>query len=223
MLATTVIIICIISAWIYGNNGIKAITGVHNPDTALSENPAMEIFYTAGQKKSYFNNEHNYSLDDMEKDSSLIARISITNSREMSLRSTKTMVKIEKIYKKNSINIAVGDNIYIIEPVSYIRGEEFYTNGWQYMKTGDTYLVFLKNLECIDGYRYTKEEELSFMPVSEIFSKKNLSQDESCMIFDVNENLYLNVSSLAFLTSEETIVDNYVKIWKDIENSGRYQ
>ena len=43
----------------------------------------------------YFNNESNYSLDDMEKDSSLIARITVTNSREMSLRSTKTMVKIE--------------------------------------------------------------------------------------------------------------------------------
>ena len=33
-----------------------------------------------------------------------IARITVTNSREMSLRSTKTMVKIEEIYKDNSAN-----------------------------------------------------------------------------------------------------------------------
>jgi len=48
----------------------------------------------------------------MEKDSSLIARITVTNSREMSLRSTKTMVKIEEIYKDNSANLAVGDCIF---------------------------------------------------------------------------------------------------------------
>lgn len=45
----------------------KTTTGVHDPDIALSENTAMEIFYTGGQKTSYFNNESNYSLDDMEK------------------------------------------------------------------------------------------------------------------------------------------------------------
>lgn len=52
--------------------------------------------------------------------------------------------KIEEIYKDNSANLSVGDCIYIIEPVSFVRGEEFYTNGWQYLKTEDTYLIFLK-------------------------------------------------------------------------------
>ena len=32
----------------------KTTTGVHDPDIALSENTAMEIFYTGGQKTSYF-------------------------------------------------------------------------------------------------------------------------------------------------------------------------
>ena len=153
VLTICVVIICMVTALFYGKTGIKTTTGVHDPDIALSENTAMEIFYTGGQKTSYFNNESNYSLDDMEKDSSLIARITVTNSREMSLRSTKTMVKIEEIYKDNSANLSVGDCIYIIEPVSFVRGEEFYTNGWQYLKTEDTYLIFLKNLGCIDGYK----------------------------------------------------------------------
>ena len=135
--------------------------------------------------------ESNYSLDDMEKDSSLIARITVTNSREMSLRSTKTMVKIEEIYKDNSANLSVGDCIYIIEPVSFVRGEEFYTNGWQYLKTEDTYLIFLKNLGCIDGYKYTKEEENSFMPVSEIYSKRNLTHDESLIRRKLSIQVYL--------------------------------
>lgn len=39
-----------------------------------------------------------------------------------------------------------------------------------------------KNLGCIDGYKYTKEEENSFMPVSEIYSKRNLTHDESCVV-----------------------------------------
>ena len=65
------------------------------------------------------------------------------------------MVKIEEIYKDNSANLSVGDCIYIIEPVSFVRGEEFYTNGWQYLKTEDTYLIFLKNLVCIDAVSYT--------------------------------------------------------------------
>lgn len=223
VLTTGFIIICVVSALIYGRNGIKTTTGVHDPDIALSENAAMEIFYTAGQKTSYFNNESNYSLNDMEKDSSLIARVTVTNSREMSLRSTKTMVKIEEIYKDNSANLSKGDSIYIIEPASYVRGEEFYTNGWQYLKTGDTYLIFLKNLGCVDGYKYTKEEEMSFMPVSEIYSKKNLSHDESCVVFDSAETLYSSISAFAFLTSEETVVDNYDKIWKNIMDLGKYE
>ena len=223
VLTICVVIICMVTALFYGKTGIKTTTGVHDPDIALSENTAMEIFYTGGQKTSYFNNESNYSLDDMEKDSSLIARITVTNSREMSLRSTKTMVKIEEIYKDNSANLSVGDCIYIIEPVSFVRGEEFYTNGWQYLKTEDTYLIFLKNLGCIDGYKYTKEEENSFMPVSEIYSKRNLTHDESYVVFDSAETLYPSISMFAFLTSEKTIVDNYEKIWKNITNSGKYE
>lgn len=222
-LSTAVIIICILSAWIYGKDGIGTTTGNHNPDSALSENSDMQIFYIAEQDTPYFCNDSNYKLEGMEQDSSLIALVSVTDSREMSLRSTKTMVTIEKIFKDNSESISVGDDIYIIEPVSYIRGEEFYTYGWQYMKTGDTYLVFLKNLECVEGYRYTKEEEISFMPVSEIFSKKNISHNELVRTFDVNEDRYINVTSLAFFTLDEAIVDNYAKIWQDIEDSGRYQ
>ena len=223
VLTICVVIICMVTALFYGKTGIKTTTGVHDPGIVLSENTAMEIFYTGGQKTSYFNNESNYSVDDMEKDSSLIARITVTNSREMSLRSTKTMVKIEEIYKDNSANLSVGDCIYIIEPVSFVRGEEFYTNGWQYLKTEDTYLIFLKNLGCIDGYKYTKEEENSFMPVSEIYSKRNLTHDESCVVFDSAETLYSSISMFAFLTSEKTIVDNYEKIWKNITNSGKYE
>ena len=204
VLTICVVIICMVTALFYGKTGIKTTTGVHDPDIALSENTAMEIFYTGGQKTSYFNNESNYSL-------------------EMSLRSTKTMVKIEEIYKDNSANLSVGDCIYIIEPVSFVRGEEFYTNGWQYLKTEDTYLIFLKNLGCIDGYKYTKEEENSFMPVSEIYSKRNLTHDESCVVFDSAETLYSSISMFAFLTSEKTIVDNYEKIWKNITNSGKYE
>lgn len=70
VLTICVVIICMVTALFYGKTGIKTTTGVHDPDIALSENTAMEIFYTGGQKTSYFNNESNYSLDDMEKDSS---------------------------------------------------------------------------------------------------------------------------------------------------------
>ncbi len=84
-------------------------------------------------------------------------------------------------------------------------------------------LIFLKNLGCIDGYKYTKEEENSFMPVSEIYSKRNLTHDESCVVFDSAETLYSSISMFAFLTSEKTIVDNYEKIWKNITNSGKYE
>lgn len=55
-----------------------------------------------------------------------------------------------------------------------------------------------KNLGCIDGYKYTKEEENSFMPVSEIYSKRNLTHDESCVVFDSAETLYSSISMFAF-------------------------
>lgn len=113
VLTICVVIICMVTALFYGKTGIKTTTGVHDPDIALSENTAMEIFYTGGQKTSYFNNESNYSLDDMEKDSSLIARITVTNSREMSLRSTKSCIS-ESRYKRaysSGLSIASASNI----------------------------------------------------------------------------------------------------------------
>lgn len=54
VLTICVVIICMVTALFYGKTGIKTTTGVHDPDIALSENTAMEIFYTGGQKTSYF-------------------------------------------------------------------------------------------------------------------------------------------------------------------------
>ena len=52
VLTICVVIICMVTALFYGKTGIKTTTGVHDPDIALSENTAMEIFYTGGQKTS---------------------------------------------------------------------------------------------------------------------------------------------------------------------------
>ena len=46
VLTICVVIICMVTALFYGKTGIKTTTGVHDPDIALSENTAMEIFYT---------------------------------------------------------------------------------------------------------------------------------------------------------------------------------
>lgn len=59
--------------------------------------------------------------------------------------------------------------------------------------------------------------------LAEIYSKRNLTHDESCVVFDSAETLYSSISMFAFLTSEKTIVDNYEKIWKNITNSGKYE
>ena len=75
---------------------------------------------------------------------------------------------------------------------------------------------------CIKQCHFEVEEN-SFMPVSEIYSKRNLTHDESCVVFDSAETLYSSISMFAFLTSEKTIVDNYEKIWKNITNSGKYE
>ena len=48
VLTICVVIICMVTALFYGKTGIKTTTGVHDPDIALSENTAMEIFYTGG-------------------------------------------------------------------------------------------------------------------------------------------------------------------------------
>lgn len=73
------------------------------------------------------------------------------------------------------------------------------------------------------GINTPKRKKIHFMPVSEIYSKRNLTHDESCVVFDSAETLYSSISMFAFLTSEKTIVDNYEKIWKNITNSGKYE
>ena len=213
------VVIFTIFTWLYGIICLNKTTGVHSPDQALTNNPNIDIMFTENTANQYFNNDCTYTYDDMENDSSFIGVVTVTDRREMSLYSTKTLVKIEKIYKDTTSDIKFGDSINIIEPASFINEHSFYTNGWQFMKTGSKYIVYLKNLECIDGYSYTKEEAISYMPVSEIYSKMNLTDTEEIKLYDINNTNYINNHSLAFISTDSQIIENYINIW----NNSPYQ
>ena len=68
--------------------------------------------------------------------------------------------------------------------------DRFYTNGWQYLKTDDTYLIFLKNLGGIDAVSYTHLDVY-----------KRQQEDGSLLISGPNSNVMCNDSNMYAINS----------------------
>lgn len=211
-----IMIICYISIVGYGRQSIQNVEVESNPDLALESYPEMEVMY-APADSDYFINNPSCTLADIEAAADIVVKIKVCDDRVMSLRTTQSLIQIEEIFYDPFEELSINDEIYIIEPVSFIRGDSFYTGGWNYMQTGQEYIVYLKHLECIEGYEYTDQEQISYMPVSELYAKYNVNEVEVVEVLQDKENLiYKEVQNYAFLSEDIECVDTYNKIQEQI-------
>lgn len=208
MLGILIVVIGCIIVLFYGRSVVQSVTGVENPDQALELNPQMGVQYST-VSTNYFYNEL-CTVTDIEEYSEIIVKVRVLEDRSMSLRSTRSAVSVEEIYKDLNDELVEGDTIYVVEPVSFLRGDEFYTHGWIYIQTGEEYILFLKHLECVEGYTYTKEEKISYMPVSELFARYDVTGTEQVELLQNAENiLYNDIQEYAVLTEDEKKLNLY--------------
>ena len=210
-------VLSIVAILLFGILSAQTIRGTKNPDELLRKTDEITLGYSE-QNNHYFADEIQ-NLKELEEASSVILKAQINDERVMSLRSTETSIKIEKIFKDETNSLQEGEMIYLIEPFSIIRDERYETNGYQMVSTGDEYILFLNLLHTVDGYEFSKKESISFIPSTTKYSRYCLSFDEtvSTIIKGAEKLYYKDYVNYSFFSEDESVVSIYRKIQEEIE------
>lgn len=192
---------------LYGRWNVRNVSGESNPDTATAVNEAIRVQYV--ENSIGFLDADIQTLSALEQEAEIIVRATVLEERIMSARSTKTEICVNEVLSQTDANLSAGDIIYLIEPVTFLRGEVYDTNGYQMAHTGEEYIFLLKHLECVEGYRYTKEQEITYMPVSVYYSKYAVSYEETIETLGSGEVLYGEIQDYAILTDSDNVLSLY--------------
>ena len=133
----------------------------------------LENFVYFNIEDSEYFNESISSLDELEKSSDLIVKVKPDDGK-LFYNSIERLVKIIDIYSDKD-SLKKGDTIYIQEPfsISYLKGMESMSSekGYVLMNSNQEYIIFLKHLDKVDGYKYKGNEKITYVPVSTRLSK----------------------------------------------------
>ena len=192
---------------LYGRWNVRNVFGESNPDTAAAVNEAIRVQYV--ENSAGFFDAEIPTLSALEQEAEIIVRATVLEERIMSARSTKTEIYVDEVLSQADTNLSAGDIIYLIEPVTFLRGEVYDTNGYQMAHTGEEYIFLLKHLECMEGYQYTKEQEITYMPVSVYYSKYAVSYEETIETLGSGEVFYGEIQDYAILTDSDNVLSLY--------------
>lgn len=150
-----------------------------------------------------------------------IAKVSATKDRVLSIYAvTKTKVVVREVYKGG---IKPGQEIFIYEPAgfSYAVSKYYDTQeGYQLMKEGEEYYVFLKKLKTAAGYRLPDREKNAFLPVAALYSKFPVKPGKLGLTdggrLEEGEYSYGETKDLEIITSEQEVLSKYRKIKKEV-------
>lgn len=202
-----ILYIACFSILLYGRWNVKNVSGESNPDVVMKLNEAIQVQY-AEYSDGFFGAELPV-LSSLEQEADIIIKATVLEERTMSARSTKTELCINEVLSPADTSLSAGDIIYLIEPVTFLRGEIYDTNGYQMAHTGEEYIFLLKHLECVEGYQYTKEQEITYMPVSVYYSKYAESYEETIETLSSGEVFYEEIQDYAILTNSNKVLSQY--------------
>ena len=167
-----------------------------------------DFVYSNIEDGEYFNSSIS-TLDELEKSSNLIVKVKPDDGK-LFYNSIERQVKIIDIYSDKD-SLKKGDTIYIQEPfsISYLEGMECMNSEKGYVLTNSNqeYILFLKHLDKVDGYKYKDNEKITYVPVSTRLSK--YCRDEKPLLVDESKiedgKLYYKdfKSSSAIFTKED--------------------
>lgn len=205
---------------VYGWNCGRDIWGEKNPNRVLEQN--VEIMFSLDEEDEdspYFCNDADCSLKDLEERADLIAVVSLEKEQTAELYSTKSKVKLEKILVQKDEALSDGDEIWVEEIATIISEENYDTEGYALMKPGQQYILLLQHLPCIEGYRYSKEEEITYMPVSVYFGKYCITESETIKALqesELEDIHYSQVSDYALYTTNGKVAEKYEKLYQEV-------
>lgn len=152
------------------------------------------------------------TITDLENNSDLVAKIEVSEERIFKTKTLLTKCKIKKIYKSKN-DLSENDYIYIYEPANYTFSYKSFnsTNGYNYMKTNNEYIVFLNNLNTPTNYKKSNIESLSYTFIDSSFAKFSINSD-SKVIYVSNDILNTGKNYGNFIDYE------YIFTSHDIEN-----
>lgn len=213
-------IIILISAFGAGFFVKNSFTGEKDINKRISSISEEMLKYSNLNEKDmvdmYFDNSLD-TLEKLEKESDIILKIKVIE-RKLFFRSTESKVEVLKIFKGEN-GIEEGTNIYIHEPFSVNDDMVYSTGGYNMMKDNTEYIVFLKHLKKMEGYKYPYKEKISFLPVSTTYAK--YSEKENANFFKLdkeNENKYKDVKGFCSIFESKEDLEKYEKIKEQILN-----
>lgn len=186
------------------------------------------VVYDMEDINQHFDNDIS-DLSALESKSDLIAKVKVDSNfeRKLYLESVKTRLKVLEVYKENK-NVSKDDYIYIHEtlnmpyfsPIDNIYGQNMNClQGYLFLKEDKEYIVFLKHLLKHENYNYSKEESITFIPVSTRYfnygEQLPVLVDEKA-IYE-GKILYKEVkNNIAFFTNKN-LFERYFDIKKEVE------
>ena len=157
---------------------------------------------------------------ELESKSEFIAKIKVTDDRELYANTIKTKVKLEKIYKSDK-KLLKNDYVYIYELAAFEEDFGIYDamEGYQLMQSGREYYVFLNTIKTAKGYQKSKEENVTYLPSTTCYSVipvspgkiETLKQEK----VDSGEYCYKDIKNMEILTTSKEVLKTYSSIKKD--------
>ncbi|MGE6631662.1 hypothetical protein [Bacillus sp. NPDC077027] len=171
----------------------------------------------------YFNNNI-VNVDNLFAKSELVVVGKIADKRLNYNQAIKSEFKIEKILKSDSDENNQLKKILVFEP-SYFSFDTYNVqSGYNLMESNRSYLLFLKHLKTPKGYKYKKDEEITYMPVSTFYSKyvfKTKKDNTKLISAQALNNLkYREIKDYDLLTSDAEIFNMYKTLKNELLKRG---
>lgn len=176
------------------------------------------VFDQVDEYDGFVEKVENYN--DLEKSADLIVKVSSTNERKLYLgATTKTKVTVREVFKGDA---SIGQSIFVYEPAgfSYSVVQNYESiGGYQLMKTGEEYYLFLQKLKTADGYCMSDEERNTYRPSTATYSKFPVSSGKLNILERKKLNRgrysYGEVEKEEIITADKVVLSKYEKIKKE--------
>lgn len=168
--------------------------------------------------KIYFENNIK-NIEELKDKSDLVVKVKATPKRIVYSQAVKTKAEVLEVYKSDTIK--EKDEVYIYEPNYFTSDKYISMSGYNLMEEDVEYVFFLKKLEVPKGYKYKKDEEITFMPVSTLYSKISVDKGNNVEVMsqdDIDKEKidYEKIKGFDILTTNEMIIDKYKKFKKSL-------